>query len=318
MFSVLSTQFRDSINDVKSVVGWQEDLRQLVHGALGAEHAQANTSLSLLNTKPPQKLAWQIFDHCAAVSRLYALFEQTICDLVTEYTGLLPTVVPKFSDLCDRSRNQLRIGIGTILTKWGPDKPLYSSIREESIAAGFADGLRGKPYHLLADAFLVSPENFRSTALGRLFSDLGFDDAISFARKYEGVRQFIETRLSSTETLESYLDLFVRTRNESSHGNISTIASAKQIIDYADFLCELFNAFAILLRSDILKRGTMTGQTQDVAEILHVYTGGIYGASAVAILNSQSVNGFTRERNPLAMQLYCHSRSVETHTQPSN
>lgn len=121
---------------------------------------------------------------------------------------------------------------------------------------------------------------YKRQALGRLFSDLGFDDAISFARKYEGVRQFIETRLSSTETLESYLDLFVRTRNESSHGNISTIASAKQIIDYADFLCELFNAFAILLRSDILKRGTMTGQTQDVAEILHVYTGGIYGASA--------------------------------------
>ena len=282
MFSALAARFSAQLDEIKGVVRWQDELRSVVHsvGSLPAPIAIDAASLMALQARAPQRIAWQVFDHCASVTRIYALFEEVVCNIVTEYLSYLPRVAPAYGSLNERLRTQHRIGVGAILTKWSQSNGPFQSIAERDISGGLVDGLRGIAYTVLADAFLVSPENFRSSALDRLFGDLGFGSVMAFVKKSETVQEFLKTRLASGDTVESYLDVFVRIRNEASHGNIATLASANEIANYADFLVLIIDSFATLLRSDLVKAGLGTGATLDIAEVVHVYSNNVVGVEA--------------------------------------
>lgn len=283
MFSALIRRFRTSVAEVKSVVDWQDSLRDTLNNPSNPAPRMtlSATSLGALQARAPNRIVWQTFDHCAAVTRLYALFEDVVSDLVVEYADHLPLVYPTYASLRERLRIQHRVGVGLILTKWSTTNPLYKSLAERDIAAGLADGLRANAYRILADAFLVSPENFRFSALSRLFGDLGFSDAMSFVKKSDQITLFLQNRLSSRETVESYLDGFIQVRNEASHGTISAVVSAREITNYADFLTILIDVLALLLRSDLIKSGVASGRSIAIGEVIHVFSRNIVGVNAI-------------------------------------
>ncbi len=101
MFSGLVGQFRKDIDGVKAVARWQENLRVSIHlSGPGPTPIVLldNNALQTLRAHAPTKLTWQVFDHYAAITRLYALYEKAICDLVDNYLGYLPKnwVLPVF------------------------------------------------------------------------------------------------------------------------------------------------------------------------------------------------------------------------------
>src|ERR1700733_3151368 len=168
----LATQLRRDLQEVKDVVVWQDALRSAINAlplAITPGPTIDPISVVVLRDQAPAKLAWQIFDHYAAVSRIYALFEKTVRDLVGEFLSVLPIVAPSYDTLSDRVRQQHRIGVGQVLMKWSSTSPIYYALAERDVVRGLADGLHGRPYSLLADAFLLSPENFRAPAIVRLF-----------------------------------------------------------------------------------------------------------------------------------------------------
>lgn len=280
MFASLPARFGIEIDALKNVVTWQESLRETINAPPGATAPALvidAPSLEALRSHAPAKLPWQVFDHYAAVSRIYALFERTLCDLAGEYLTILPTITEKYENLHERLRNQHRIGVGHVLTKWSPTNPLYSSLSERDIAAGLSDGLRGTSYALLLDAFLVSPENFRANAIVRLFGDLGFDNAFGFVSKFPSVEEFLRVRLGGAETAESFLDGFVRIRNEAAHGSGSSLVSASEIVNYADFTVLIVNALAALLLSHTLRLGLVAGKCVQIGDVVHLYSNNIIG-----------------------------------------
>jgi hypothetical protein len=160
---------------------------------------------------------------------------------------------PGYSLLHERVRIQHRIGVGHILIKWSNSPTsLYANLAEKELVAGLADGLRGTSYKLLSDAFLVDSDNFRAGPLGRLFTSLGFDNAFAWVKKYDRIVDFCQTNLSGAETPESFLDGFVRTRNEAAHGNITNLASVNEISNYADFTVLVLEALSALLRTHLI------------------------------------------------------------------
>ena len=122
MFLNLASRLRKEIEDVKSVVSWQEALRSSLNSIPGAatEIALDVTALEVLKQRAPFKLAWQIFDHYAAVTYIYASFEKAICGLVEDYIGVLPSVYGNYENLHEKVRIQHRIGVGQVLSKWNP------------------------------------------------------------------------------------------------------------------------------------------------------------------------------------------------------
>src|SRR4051812_10065106 len=120
MFSGLVSQVHSDLADVKAVVEWQEKLRTTLSAAVGSAVSLNLDAASIqeLRSQAPTKLTWQVFDHCAAVSRIYALYERSVEDLVTSYLAYMPRVSPAYLNLAESLRTQHRVGVGQILLKW--------------------------------------------------------------------------------------------------------------------------------------------------------------------------------------------------------
>lgn len=279
MFSALLAQIENDLGEVKLIVEWQEKLRSTIYstGAAPPPLAIAGPAVDTMRAQAPKKVPWQIFDHCAAISRIYALYEKAISDIVELYLSLLPKVFPNYADLAEKLRVQHRTGVGQILIKWSLTHPLFGGISEADIASGLADGLRAKPYGLLGDAFLLDPGNLRTSALLRLFNGLGFENCFGWVRKHKPVCDFCVAKLAGTDTADSFLDSFVRIRNEAAHGHIANIAGAGLLADYADFVLVVVDALASLLRTELVHAGIRSKSSVLVGEVLHTWSNNIAG-----------------------------------------
>ncbi|MEG3864034.1 MAE_28990/MAE_18760 family HEPN-like nuclease, partial [Microcoleus sp. herbarium12] len=61
------------------------------------------------------KEEWRIYDRSAVVTRLYAIYERFVEDLISDWLRGMPDLVPRYSDLEEKIQNTHREGIGRLL-----------------------------------------------------------------------------------------------------------------------------------------------------------------------------------------------------------
>src|SRR4051794_39207887 len=97
MFSSPINRLRDEVNALKSVLATSEHLRKLLF-PVTLVPPPVNSTTTTTTTQPPilvvppetvdpglTRLDWQMFDHCAAFTRLYAIYEQFVTNLISDY-----------------------------------------------------------------------------------------------------------------------------------------------------------------------------------------------------------------------------------------
>lgn len=280
MFDVATNKLSIELTNIKKVISWQEQLRAAIYSPGTALIDLDNEALLQLQEQAPSKVAWQLFDHCAAVSRIYGLFEQAVGELVAEYIEFVPTATPDYSGLLEETRIQYRLGVAQILSKWKSSKSLYSHLSEDVIAAGLADGLRNKSYSLIADAFLIDSDNYRTDTINRIFKRLGFDDVFAGIRKASSIAAFC-SKLGS-ESADSYLNEFVRVRNDAAHGNVASVSSSTEILNYAEFVELVIKELAVFLITRIIRDGVSSGHSVRLGGVLHVFSKNVVGVSSAS------------------------------------
>jgi hypothetical protein len=270
------------LDDLSAVVEWHDRLRETIFTAAVGEKPITidEAALKILRTEAPDNLTWRLFDHCAAITRIYAVFEQCIIELVEEYAGFLPKVFPSYAKLDEDIRISHRVGVGHVLMKWSATQPIYGKIAETSIASGLVDGLRGTSYTLLADAFLTDSDNYRPDTLNRVFKKIGFDDAYSFVKNAPKVIEFCSNKLLGEHTADSYLNKFVRDRNDAAHGDVSEIANVDALKNYVLFAILVAETLASLLRSSLIKNGVTSGATLEIGDVVRRFSNDIVGVRA--------------------------------------
>ncbi|CAB3676840.1 MAE_28990/MAE_18760 family HEPN-like nuclease [Achromobacter kerstersii] len=284
MFESVLSRLHNTLDDLSAVVKWHDRLRQSIFAAaVGVQPIVIDeAALNILRTEAPDNITWRLFDHCAAITRIYAVFEQCIIELVEEYAGFLPKVFPNYAKLDEDVRNSHRVGVGHVLMKWSATKPIYGKIAETSIAGGLVDGLRGTSYTLLADAFLTDSDNYRPDTLNRVFKKIGFDDAYSFVRNSPEVIDFCSSKLLGEHTADSYLNKFVRDRNDAAHGEVSEIANVDSLKNYVLFAILVAEALASLLRSTLIKNGVSSGATLEIGDVAQRFSNNVVGVRATS------------------------------------
>src|SRR6185312_7181663 len=94
----------------------------------------------------PGSPAWQIYDHCAALLRLYAVYSIFVEDLVADYLQSLPHAYGTYDRLPEPVLRQHRIGFGQIMLKLGDSGP-YRHLKESEIILQLSNGMAGvSPY----------------------------------------------------------------------------------------------------------------------------------------------------------------------------
>ncbi|WP_017235527.1 MAE_28990/MAE_18760 family HEPN-like nuclease [Pandoraea sp. B-6] len=302
MFESILSRHDSTLNDLSAVIEWHDRLRQTIFSAAVGQGPIAidEGALKILRSDAPDNLTWRLFDHCATITRIYAVFEQCIIELVEEYAGYLPKIFPNYAKLSDDVRTSHRVGVGHVLMKWSATQPIYGKISEISIASGLVDGLRGAPYALLSDAFLTDSDNYRPDTLNRVFKKIGFDDAYSFVKNSSEVIDFCFKKLLGEHTAESYLNKFVRDRNDAAHGDVSEIANLDALRNYVLFSTLVTKTLANLLRSSLIKNGVSSGVTLEIGDVVRRFSNNIVGVRATGT-----------SKISIGQQLYVGKKTIE-------
>ena len=98
MYSAFLQRARASIISIKSHLKTSEGLRSAIYDKTFVCKAQTPCFDLTLLSDAPDRLEWRIIDHCAAVTRLYAIYEQFAHEMGREHLNILQ-VHFKFGEL---------------------------------------------------------------------------------------------------------------------------------------------------------------------------------------------------------------------------
>ena len=279
MFSSFSTRLRTEVDTIKLVLDAHDSLRASVYPSVPSQlEVQSDAQLDQIRGSGLLKPAWQIYDHCAAFTRLYAIYEQFVDDLASDYLRILPQLYKRFPDLPQNVRTQLRLGIGHILGKLGKEGP-YKELAETQVIEGWAQGLSGQPsYSLLSNAFLIDPQNYRAAALANLFRYLGFDDCWAWIEKHPAMTGYMSRERDSNETPQTLLHDFVEYRNKASHTGVGEIVATEEIKSIAEYVTVLCETLSQLLMRQVVQRKMELGEAVRVGLVIHRFSNLIVGS----------------------------------------
>jgi hypothetical protein len=295
MFFSFTSRLRSEVETLKRVLDTHDRLRTLLFpnqdaAQQGNENLQNNTEeankvpdaeekyLPEIRSIAPTKSAWQVYDHCAAFTRLYAVYEQFIEDLVSEYLRMLPGLYPVYQDLPPSVTKQHRIGVGQILLKFGKDGP-FKDLQMPQIIQGLSQGELGNPgYVLFPDAFLTDPQNYRAEMVVKVFSYVGLDDCWAWVEKHPLMTDFMQQHRDSNETPKTLLHEFVEYRNKASHTVVGDIVATDEIKSIADFVVVLSETLAQLVMKQVVRRKKELGEILVLGRTIHKFGDNIVGA----------------------------------------
>jgi hypothetical protein len=281
MFTSFTTRLRGEIDTLKLVLDAHDGLRTLIYASEPSE-GQGDAHLEHIRQSGLLKPAWQIYDHCAAFTRLYAIYEQFVDDLASDYLRVLPQLYRHFVDLPQSVRIQLRLGIGQILGKLGKDGP-YRDLAEMQVIEGWAEGLLGKArYSLLSEAFLIDQQNYRSSTLANLFRYLGFEDCWRWIEKHPAMIAYMTRQRDANETPKTLLHDLVEYRNKASHTDVRETVAVDEIKSIADYVTVLCDALSQLLMRQVIQRKRELGEAVCIGVVIHKFSDLIVGVRTSA------------------------------------
>lgn len=221
------------------------------------------------------KTGWHIYDHCAAFTRLYAIYATYVDELIEEYLRILPTLYVTYDQLPRPIVVQHRLGLGLILGKLG-EGGAYNHLNERDLITTLSHGLTGgTPYKLIKHAFLTDRQNYRLEVLGRLLGYLGIDNAAQQLSNNRALTSFLETTKPETTTVQSELDQFVKRRNEAAHTDVSDIVATEEVRKTADFILHLGQALAEVISYAIIRRRHTLGHFPHLGVVERTYHQGM-------------------------------------------
>lgn len=299
------------ISTVRSMIKINDRLRKIVfQDSSDIKQLKENPEFAALIEVISSKPEWRIYDRCAVVTRLYAIYERFVEDLISDWLRLMPDLVPRYSDLGEKIQNTHREGIGRLLIDIKKNKFKHLSV--EKVVQGLSCGITdtGK-YELLPDAFLLHEQNLRKEVLETVFKNAGIDEAWKWVINHKEIKYFVEEVRDSKNTAEGELKQLVDYRNEAAHGSTDQILGTQELLDLGDFVEALCKSLADLVTYNIILRQIDRGLVREIGKITEWFKKPQAGVAKV-----KEVTLTVEERVFLVLfndeLSYCYSAKIES------
>jgi len=287
MFDELLKIVSVNISTVHKIIHTNDRLRGIVFrkDTPTQQESDENTQFTKLIEGVPSEQEWLVYDHCSVVTRLYAIYERFVEDLIAEWLELLPDIVTEYSDLEKSIKDTHQIGVGRLLLDLKKKRFEHLSINE--VIQGLFDGVTGQEkYKLIPDAFLLHEQNLRREVLEKLFADAGISNAWDWVNKHRTVKQFIEEVLGSQNTAEGELNELITYRNDAAHGAIvDDILGTKELLELGDFVETLCQSLAELVTFQVISRQTAIGKAKEIGQVTEWFKKSRAGVAKVKKIN---------------------------------
>lgn len=191
---------------------------------------------------------WRVLDDCAAVNRIYAVFEQFVEALLGDWI-IERSRSEKFGALPESIRISYSRGIADILSSLNQAR--YNHLSERELISGFNDALGGKiGYRLFPECLTRHKNNFRWSELAEVFARSGIDNLSDWISHSARLRDFFESDDRLSEQAESKLSELIGYRNDASHGavEVDQILGSDALEELSDFIEALASDLMDLIR----------------------------------------------------------------------
>jgi hypothetical protein len=251
MFTGLTNTLKLQINSIRKAIRTNELLRAYYTGRVRV--SSKNKAIKDLRVISPDLVDWRIYDHCAAVTRLYSIYEGFVEELLSNWLNLLPDLIPSYVDLNDNIKKTHRIGVGQLLQDI--EKNRYQNITPNQVVSGYYNGLSGiAKYELFPKVFLMHDQNLRKDALVKIFTNSGISDLWAWVENYKEIRGFLRDIRGNNSTVEAEIRTLVDYRNEASHGyEVDTLLNDNELLEMADFIEIFCNALSELVTYEVMQ-----------------------------------------------------------------
>jgi hypothetical protein len=268
MFSAQLTNLQSELTTIKNVAQVQEHAIQLFFQPHDPDLWSAVRPLS------PNVVGWRIYNHCGALTRLYAAYSAFVEQLTREFLLKMPDFYDKYAELPAALMKQHRIGLSQILAKLSETGP-YGHLSEYEIVAELSRGLAGeRPFKLLPEAFFVDRQNYRLEALARMLGYLGIENAENRIARHPDIRSFLTRNLGESATLRAELKRFVDLRNEAAHDQVENTIGLPDFQLIADLVEVVCLALVDIMSHEIVRRCHVVGKLETIGEVIYVYRSG--------------------------------------------
>jgi len=311
MFEELIEKASVKISTVRAIIKTNHRLRSIVfRDSLNKQKLEENPEFTALMEVISTEKEWEIYDRSAVVTRLYAIYERFVEDLISDWLRLLPDLVPRYSDLEEKIQNTHREGIGRLLIDIKKNRFQHLSV--EKVVQGLSCGITetGK-YELLPDAFLLHEQNLRKEVLETVLRNAGIDEAWKWVTNHKEIKYFVEEVRGSQNTAEGELKQLVDYRNEAAHGSVDEILGTQELLELGDFVESLCKSLADLVTYNIILLQTKQEVVREIGKITEWFKKPQAGLAKV-----QEVTLTVEERVFLVLVndklSYCYAAKIES------
>jgi len=308
MFQELLNTVNVKTSTVRALIQTNERLREIVfgRGSVTRQESDEDTELTRLIKGVPGVTDWRVYDHCAVVTRLYAIYERFVENLITDWVRLLPSIFPRYVDLEETIQNTHRTGVGRLLCDLKKNRFEHLSI--DQVVQGLFRGVTGEEeYALLPDAFLLHEQNLRKGVLEQLLAGAGIQNAWAWVEKHRAVKHFLEVRVSEN-TAEGELNELVTYRNEAAHGAvIDNFLGSNALLELCEFIETLCQALAELVTYQVIEQQKSIGQVREIGRITEWFK-----KSRAAVAKVEETTLSVRGSLFLVGEAYCQLATIES------
>jgi hypothetical protein len=276
MFSGPIKRLEAAINSAKAAVSMHDFTRNLYFQGPPSQSSGQRDLWEPVRNAGLDRLTWQIYDYCAAITRLYTAYSIFVEDIALTYLRILPSLYTSYPSLPACVRMQHRIGAAQILLKLGKAGP-FRSLHESEIVRVVSNAVGGRePYSFLERAFFVENQrqNYRLDALARLLGSLGIRNLGTRISTHQAMKDFLERKRGGSGTFESELARFVQLRNEAAHTEVEEVIAGEELQALADFVWALCTALAEIVTTEVVTRRVALGQIASIGTVAEVYRNG--------------------------------------------
>ncbi|MDJ0733481.1 MAG: MAE_28990/MAE_18760 family HEPN-like nuclease [Nostocaceae cyanobacterium] len=303
MFQEILVKVHENISTVRSVIKINENLRNL---AAQQKSEDEKKLFTVLQEDIPKLREWRIYDHCAAVTRLYAIYERFVEDLIRDWLAILPKLYPTYSDLEERIRTTHQMGVGKLLLDL--NKGRYEHLLIQEVVSGIFHGVHDEEkYELLADAFLIHEQNLRKEILEKLLADAGVSNTWSWIEKHRLIKYFLREVRGNENTAEDELNELISYRNNAAHGVVDNILNSNLLLELCDFIETLCETLSELMTFQVIERQKSIGQIKEIGTITEWFKN---PKAAVAKISKPNLS--VGESLFLVGEAYCQLAKIES------
>ncbi|NER02947.1 MAG: hypothetical protein F6K17_10080, partial [Okeania sp. SIO3C4] len=232
MFDNLLEIVNVNINSIRAIIQTNDRLRKIVEDRrANIQRPKDNQEIIALLKGVPNEKEWELYEHCAVVTRLYAIYERFVEELISTWLQYLPQLVENYLELDEKIQHTHREGVGRILVEFKKDR--FKDLSENQVIRGLFYGTtnQNKNYQLLPEAFLLHDQNLRKDILEKLFADAGIADTWKWVINHRKIKHFVEEIRGNQNTAEGELNQLISYRNEAAHGVVYQILGTQELLD---------------------------------------------------------------------------------------